>query len=1858
MKRRAKLVYAAKGAVLVASALLLLSPDRDDAAAPADSPGMGTTPAASGGSPIPAVVIERAVATDVLVFPPKEAPRHATLSLRGEASLTPATPTASAGPPRELAIVSPQLDEKRRVLAGGKRVRIRFSEAIRDAKAGASIGIEMVKMTPAWGKTARFIDTETIELADSKPLVPETEYAVSFSKLEGATGATMATSSLTLVGRALVGDKLLDYVPNPGVPRAVSVDTGGSSSGPLPSISVLFDQPVVLGASLPKVEIVDPSGASLPLWVGYATSGTFEGNPVDPKAVLTARPLAPLPRDAYYTVRVTDSVTTLHDSVSIPAVARVEGLACPSGDAATCAVDETTNELVGVADGVSITLSGAPKRPNTPKSLVRVTPKVDDLEVSFHSEELRLSGTFARSKKYVVDVSGLEDRFAGPLAASRYAFRTAPATASVTIPAGVIHLDDGALLPAAARNVTAIRVRLWKLGDKDVGGALAASARDEVPGRDPDVAYEVKVASARDRDMDVPIPIANLIAKDVPYVVATDSRSRVEGAPIANADDNGVEKPTVAVVLVDGPDAIWAHAHRTGDRAAVVITRRSSGEPVGGARVDIGEASAVTDVNGFALLAAKGDVLNVSAGKAREIVPMTARDEEAGEAPTDVRAFVMTDRGAYRPGSSMYVAASLREPNGNALRPISGKALDVRLVDPRGVVHERAIVTTSALGSASVQVRFRGDAPTGDYDVELHDGEAVIAHTTVLVAAYERPRSLLDVALSKERSMVRADFEGRLAFGGALAKARVAWRATWEKAELPGPWPARGFSFATRSSTELAAMKGEATLDEKGKLRVAVPARWTGGAPQKLVFVAESTDEGWDSAIGRSELVVGGAGRTVGVKIASDPIVNGLPIEPQIVVVDETGAAVGGARVRLELARVSYTLAASVRTSGGSERTWVPSRSVEATCVARSDASGAVGCAMRPKGSGDYVIRATLDGIAFAEGDAYVKPAPGAPAPRRPGSHDEVDVYADQSTYDIGSNAKIFVASPFVRSTALVTVEAGSIVTAFATQLEGAGTIEVPLQGVVGSNAHATVTLLSRERSEQVLQGQVSFKVRQAEPPLDVSVALDRTEVRPREDVEVSVAVSRDGAAATGAEVVVVVVDEAVLRLTNHAYPSPQDAFARTTSVDFDTFDSRRLYDPRAGRSHIAGDGGGEGVEPRKDFRETAFFAAGLLSDANGKVKLKVPLGDDLARYRVTAIALDASGSSGTARASLQVERPVLVEPLQPRFVVEGDQFEIAARVANRTKSALTLDVREGTDVTQLVVAAGKTEVVRLQREAKSAGDFAVAWSVTEAGGGAVLDAVQKPIPVWPKGVVERPALAAAFKGARSVDVKIPEGVFAAPEDALEVRIGAGFPELGPVLSSLLDYPHGCVEQTTSSTMPLLVARGALPKLGVDSYDPADLDKKIAAGIARLASMQTSEGGLGYWPGDSDPHPFGTAYAMRGLGYARRAGIAVPKQLALGLETYANKQLVDAATDADRVMWAEALDLFGAEVPAGIIEGLYERRAELTRDQVAALATLVTARRQTDRAEVLADRIEQSLEASPLASGSDAYDPFASPTITQAREAMALSRVRPDSRYLPDVLRSLLAIERSTTVDTAFALLALTEHLDRPAEELADVTVTLDGVALERDASADETATFKVPVGKLAGKTARLELRGPADVSLGFVMRASWVSRSAPAKASVAKRGPSVHRLYLDEAGNPLDPGAIPIGTLVRVVLAIHAPIELPQEQRQYLALTDPIPAGFEPVDPRLMAFEPSDDQPNVAIQKLVGTALSSPDHVDLRDDRVQVYVDEMDGDTVVTSYLARATTKGRFIARPTFAEWMYVPDGDGRGAGTEVVVQ
>ena len=1746
----------------------------------------------------------------------------------------------------------------------------------------------------------------------------------------------------------VVAGKELGYVPVLGSERVIAVHpSSGSRIGRGTELSVLFDQPIDLGTAASLVQLTGGKGALLPTRLAHPIGPTFQGIKVDPRYVVLVRPTGALPAGKELELVAEDHTragTKRSSDLTVvePLMLREVGCGWGGEDECTFAkgVLRTSEHAVHVIFNNHLDMSR-----QALERRVRVTPPVKNLSVRSEGWEegrLVIGGELVSSTVYDVSIDALVDRFGQRLATPvRFKIETAPQSASVSMAEGLILLDEATTtrFTVTTRNLASAELEAWPVKSGDAAAfaqALGRVRERSLPGEPAPIRVPIAITPIRDRSVETAVDLSTKLAAGTSYVVALRAGSPAFGASAMKFPQNSEAlRPPVALLGPGSKKALAVQARVIAGTTLVHVARLGSGEPVAGATVRFdGEGAkpaVITDAQGMAALgddpvatllmvhASDADLLLPIGSEgltAKQLFPGLASGAEAGAA--DKRAVVVTDRGIYRPGSTAFIKASLRRPEGDKLVPMVGASMVIHVVGPTGEDALRETVTGNDLGSAACAFAVPEGAKLGRYQVRVEDPEKAdppIAKGIIQVAEFEAPRFAVDVDVRAEAAKLgakpkaaelAATVRARYLFGAPMDGAELSWTLKRSEARFPagpftedltfrarGPWydddddvddvgggPAR--QAWSRTGTGKLAADGTLIIKQALDLDPAL-------GPQEFSLEADVADSSYRHIAGRAAVTLHPAKRYAGLKLARGWMGIGEAFPVELGVMDTEGQAVVGARVTARVERLEWKYAQRRGAGGALRWEWTSRRAPAGSCTVTS-ARTPVACSFTATSAGDYEVVAEVDGRrggvrsfwAWREGDSET-----APSPNRGRT---LEISPDKSRYHAGDTAKLMVKSPYAAATAILTVEQGGLLTHSTRKIQGgAALFEVALTAASAPHVHATVTLLPLgAKGEGVADyriGAVRIPVALEGARLHVALKSNKGAYEPGDEAEITVDVSDDGKPEAHAEIALAVVDEGILRLTGFHAIDPVPLLHPGRALSFKLRDSRRGLADMFERSHTAGDGdGGEGRatigEARKKFVETALWRPDLRTDASGRVSVKFKLPDNLTQFRILAVVLDDEGKGAATESAFTVRKPVMLVPIVPRFAAVGDRFEAAAMLHNNTGEAITAKVTlvasrsgvrgEALPAATMTVSAGGQSRVAFPLRAEAPGEMTLSFAVAGVAVPAtMLDRVEARVPVEEPGLDERPHLEGAFSRTQEISLEIPEDARGGPSAALSLQVGQHlWPELGQRLDYLLDYPHGCVEQTTSSTLPLIAARSILPRIGFTKLSDAELKLRIKSGLDRLATMRTEGGGLAYWPGGNEPNVYGTAYAIRAVVLARAAGVEAPKGLLEGMKTYLTDKLLvsDLAPEVEAAI-AQSLSELG-ELPQSASDALQDSAAKQSVFGKASLAlALHGLAGQDDRVAALLDEVEAgfddagALRAQP---GNDDFYYYGSPTRTIAQAAMALSRLRPAARVLPILLKGLAeGTEHYTTQATAYSLLALAAHLEGSTPEGAAFRITLDGhdLVATRDLGFG-SKEFQIPLAALRGKKARLVLASSGDAAIGFVASARWsrpLSARGSAVATRTPRSPEVFRVFTTPKGGAVDLAKVHAGDVLRVAILARLPVGvIARERLGYLALTDRLPAGFEPIQPDLATVA---SVPDLGAEHPFSAVLrrgNSASHVELHDDRVDLYFDRVEGDEIAATYLVRASTPGEFTLPPAVAELMYEGDSCGYSDAGKVTVQ
>lgn len=123
---------------------------------------------------------------------------------------------------------------------------------------------------------------------------------------------------------------------------------------------------------------------------------------------------------------------------------------------------------------------------------------------------------------------------------------------------------------------------------------------------------------------------------------------------------------------------------------------------------------------------------------------------------------------------------------------------------------------------------------------------------------------------------------------------------------------------------------------------------------------------------------------------------------------------------------------------------------------------------------------------------------------------------------------------------------------------------------------------------------------------------------------------------------------------------------AAVASGSFDVDDRKQTIQREDNEQDKSKEGGGvKEVKARTNFNETAFFYPQLTSNEKGEVKISFTIPESLTKWRFLGLAHTEDLKTGTISKDVVTQKELMVVPNTPRFLREGDQITLSAKISN-----------------------------------------------------------------------------------------------------------------------------------------------------------------------------------------------------------------------------------------------------------------------------------------------------------------------------------------------------------------------------------------------------------------------------------------------------------------------------------------------------------------------------------------------------------------------------------------------------------------
>jgi hypothetical protein len=238
----------------------------------------------------------------------------------------------------------------------------------------------------------------------------------------------------------------------------------------------------------------------------------------------------------------------------------------------------------------------------------------------------------------------------------------------------------------------------------------------------------------------------------------------------------------------------------------------------------------------------------------------------------------------------------------------------------------------------------------------------------------------------------------------------------------------------------------------------------------------------------------------------------------------------------------------------------------------------------------------------------------------------------------------------------------------------------------------------------------------------------------------------------------------------------------------------------------------------RKDFRETALFLPQVQTDSAGNIVLNFTMPEALTRWKLLGLAHTKDMQYGFTQQEVVTQKELMLVPNAPRFLREGDELILSAKVTNLSggplKGSVTLQLFDAATMKPIDKELGNTEALQLFGDANTpsevktwlikvpAGLQAITYRIVATAGN-FSDGEENIIPIFSNRMLVTESIPMVVTRGQTKTYNLDKLANNTSKTLVNHRLTL---ELTPnpiwyavqALPYLAEYPYECAEQTFS----------------------------------------------------------------------------------------------------------------------------------------------------------------------------------------------------------------------------------------------------------------------------------------------------------------------------------------------------------------------------------------------------------------------------------------------------------------------------
>ncbi|MBI9063954.1 MAG: alpha-2-macroglobulin [Marinilabiliaceae bacterium] len=1214
-----------------------------------------------------------------------------------------------------------------------------------------------------------------------------------------------------------------------------------------------------------------------------------------------------------------------------------------------------------------------------------------------------------------------------------------------------------------------------------------------------------------------------------------------------------------------------------------------------------------------------------------------------------MKGFIYGERGVWRPGDTLFVSFIL-ENKGETLP--ADHPVVFELVNPHGQTIAKQVQRLSPDNLYCFKTHTNQDAPTGMWLARVKIGGSTF-EKGLRVETIKPNRLKIKLDFNTKRLTAGTPTQGEMEvkwLHGAIArhlKANVNVTLNQSRTTFPAY---SGFTFddpARRFNSEESTLF-EGKLDENGKAAFDARIEVQDAAPGmlKASFMTRVFEESGDFSVDRVTLPYAPYPVFVGVNTPKGDrrgmLLTDTTHTIQVVTLDADGQKMSVKDLDYYIYKVSWRWWWESSEDDLARYTGTRNNNlITSGKLSTSNGEGQFKFQIKYPEWGRYLIRVVDRTNGHATGKTVYVDWPGwagRPSSSDPEAATMLSFSTDKEKYQVGEQATVtYPASGEGR--ALISIENGNkVLKSFWDEPEkGMNTFTFEVTPEMTPNAYVHITLL-QPHAQTVnnlpirLYGILPLMAEDPDSHLKPVIEMPE-ELRPEKKVTIKVSEAADKAMSY----TLAVVDDGLLDLTRFKTPHPWSHFFAREALGVKTWD---LYNQVIGAYggkieqifSIGGDdemGGKKGAKQANRFKPMVKFF-GPFQLKKGKTNahtFTVPRYVGSVRTMVIASAEKAYGAT---EKTTPVRNPLMVLATLPRVLGPKETVDLPVTVFAMKEGVKNVSVKietnsllsvEGADKQTLTFDQIGDQVATFRLKVNPAIGIGKVKVIATAHGEKAVDEIELDVRnPNPKLTTFISQVIEPGKSSK-LDYTLP-GMDGTNKATLEVSAIPPI-DFGRRLKYLIQYPHGCVEQTTSAAFPQLFLTDV-----VDNGEAlkAKTEENVKAAIKRLSGFIRPDGGLGYWPNSYESCDWGTTYAGHFMLEAEKKGYTLPVGFKRKWVKYQKKQARQWSrnrTNNGRDL-AHAYRLYTLALAGEAELSAMNRMRNLSGLSNQAKWRLAAAYALAGYNDV-ADQLIKGVSISAVNQRGNSYTYGSEERdLAMVLETMSLMNKRNDAAQVVQQLSTALSGKKwMSTQTTAYCLLAISKFAGASATS-RDFSFEWNGTGQDGEKVKSQLPVFQTPLNTD-------ELKGSLSLTnkSAGVIYARMVMEGIPTEDDRTAQASNLQLTveYSDMNGNAIEVTKLQQGTDFMAIVTVKNPGTLGHQEN--LALTQIFPSGWEIRNTRLEDIRSAHE-------------LDQPDYRDIRDDRVYSYFDLSTNKQKKLVVMLNAAYTGRYYLPAVSCEAMY----------------